>query len=80
MSKHSEAVEHFKWLRQYCNDMNGHFGNECKKCVFYKETVIDDQTYKECIADGFRCIESVYQREVLPVVEKRLTELEQREQ
>ena len=80
MSKHSEAVEHFKWLRQYCNDMNGRFGNECKKCVFYKETVIEDQTYKECIADCFRCLESVYQREVLPVVEKRLTELEQGEQ
>ena len=38
MSRHSEAVEHFKAICKYCRE------NECRKCVFYNE-------YSACIFD-----------------------------
>lgn len=31
MSRHSEALEHFKAIVKYCRE------NDCKNCVFYSE-------------------------------------------
>ena len=75
MITHSQAIKCFKTLRQYCQEHPSK--NACKNCVFYHTYTIDDENYvyDECVLDGVRTLEHVYQREVLPVIEKNLEKL-----
>ena len=73
MSKHGEALKRFIELRKYCEE------RKCTDCIFYKTFTIDNEDYEECVVDGIKVVKNVFDREVLPFVERNIAKLERQE-